>query len=378
MKIALVTVSSLPSVGGAEFVIHHLACQWSKQGHDVCVINAVTDQATHANGRYTVRRYRMLRGTERYGFHRFPFQWYAVRGLGRQLREWRPDFISAHLGYPTAHWLSLLRPMPRFVTTCHGGDLTPEPWGYRRVYGIDGMLRDALNASAAAIAISAHARQLMLELGVDDSKIVRIPNGVEWDRFQAKADFDLRGRLELPGRALVVLSVGRDHPAKAYETGLRAFAEVARRVPEAYYVMLGRGVSRRESLAAALEIRDRVRLCEGFHGPDLIGAYQQADIFFSSSVQEMFPLVVVEAMAAGLPAVVTNVSGSQDVVETGENGIVVQPGRPEEMAEALCRLLADGALRRRLGEAGREKARSYDWDTVSRRYLELAPGFPPT
>ena len=71
-----------------------LACQWSGQGHEVCVINAMTDRATDAAGPYSLRRYKMLRGTDRYGFHRFPFQWFVLRGLAKTLREFRPDFIS--------------------------------------------------------------------------------------------------------------------------------------------------------------------------------------------------------------------------------------------------------------------------------------------
>jgi len=210
----------------------------------------------------------------------------------------------------------------------------------------------------------------MEELGVVSNKIVDIPNGVEWGKFQEKATFDLRKKLQLPRDAIVVLTVGRQHQQKDYETGLRAFAQLAAGTRGVYYVILGRGTACWQRLAEELGVSTRVRLCEGLHGIELIGAYQQADVFFSPSIWEMFPLVVIEAMAAGLPAVVTNISGSQDAVKTNVNGIIVEPRQPGQMAEALGRLTADAGVRHQMGQASRELAERYDWRHISRMYID--------
>jgi glycosyltransferase involved in cell wall biosynthesis len=77
-------------------------------------------------------------------------------------------------------------------------------------------------------------------------------------------------------------------------------------------------------------------------------------------------------MAAGLPAVVTDVSGSQDVIVSEQNGFVVPPGDVEQMAVAIQRLVDDRALRKRFGEVNREKSELYRWDRISRLYLEHA------
>ncbi|NLU23056.1 MAG: glycosyltransferase family 4 protein [Phycisphaerae bacterium] len=352
--------------------MHHLACQWSRQGHEVCVMNTITDKATHPDATYSVKRFRMLRGTARFGYHRFPFQGFAVRSIAALLRDFRPDLVSAHFGYPTGVWLSRIRPLPRYLITCHGGELTKFYWGYRQRWNIDAILRDALNDSVGAIAISSHARKLMEEIGVRPDRILDIPNGVDLDKFKSRVDVNIREKLGLPADSLIILSVGRNHPQKAYGTGIRAFAKVAARAPQARYVIVGRWLEEWQPLVKELELEERVILCPGLYGDELIAMYQQADIFFSPSIWEMFALVVIEAMAAGLPAVVTNISGSQDAIHTGDNGIVVEPDRPDEMADALLQLIENAPLRRQMGTRNLERSKLYGWDRVSRQYIERA------
>jgi glycosyltransferase involved in cell wall biosynthesis len=369
MRIALVTISFLPKIGGAEFVIHNLASAWSRQGHEVCVLNPVTDSPSH-DAEYTVRKFYLPPSYLKFAPHRFPFSKCVGRSLKRHLQEFRPDFISAHFGYPLGVWLSKIQPTPRFLITCHGSELTKFAWGDRHIYRMDKVLSEALNKSAGAVAISRHARELMEELGVRPEKILDIPNGVDVRRFQKKVNFDLRESLGIPQDSTVVLSVGREHCQKAYDVGIRAFADVAGKNREALYIILGRGTRKWQGLVDELQLQDRVILHEGLSGDNLVGAYQQADIFFSPSAWEMMPLVVLEAMAAGLPLVVTNISGSQDMVETGHNGIVIEPDHTDDMADAILNLAEDRTLRERMRLANLSLAESYSWDRISRAYLD--------
>lgn len=371
MRIALITTSFLPRIGGAEFVVHHLAQQWCRQGHDVCVINNTTAEVTQPDALYSVQYYSTLRGWTRFGAHRWLYMWHGGRQLGQAIDAYRPDAISAHFGYPTAMWLARILPVPRFLITCHGPALNVTPRGPRQRFGIGDLVADSLNASVGSVAISSHARQVMESIGVRPDKIVDIPNGVDLERFKKPSGtFNLRNRFGLPDESLVILSVGRELWAKAYDKGIAAFAHVARQSKHVHYVVLGRGTSKWCPLAAELGIKGRVTFCEGLYGDELVGAYRQADIFFLPSIKELCPLVVPEAMAAGLPEVVTDVSGSQDMVHDGVNGFVVEPGSVEAMAAALERLILDEALRRRMGQAGLAESTRYGWDRISREYLE--------
>ena len=372
MKIALVTSSFLPRIGGAELVVHNLAQHWSLQGHEVCVFNALTDKAYMSEVKYSVSRYRLLRGSTRFGYHRFPFQQIAVRNLQRAITKFQPDFISAHFGYPVGVWLSQMNPIPRFLITCHGRELTKFSWGYRNIYKIDNFLTDALNKSSGAVAISSHARELMEEMGVIPENILDIPNGVDIRRFQKQVDFDFRSQFGISEDAKIILSVGREHPQKAFDRGIKAFSKISDKIPNTYYVILGRNTKIWQSLVNDLRLHNRVILCEGLQGDSLVGAYQQSDIFFSSSVWEMMPLVVLEALAAGLPLVVTDVSGSQDIVQTGENGIIVEPGRLDQMADALYQIISDESLRKNMAMENPNRAKYYSWDNICKLYLEHA------
>lgn len=373
MKIAVVTSSFLPNVGGAEFAVHYLAQEWSALGHSVVIFNHVTDEATHPEARYRARRYRLPPGSTRFGLHSRWTTYFANRHLGALLGDFAPDAISVHFAYPVGIWLSRLRPVPRFTVTPHGPALNETPQGPRQRYGIDAIVAASINAASHAIAISSHARDVMTRIGVDPSRIADIPNGAEVARFARVVEgFDLRRELRIPDDAIVVLSVGRETWAKDYRTGLEAFAAAVAQSPNLYYLLLGKGIGNAwTSLASDLGVAARVRFHDGLFGDQLVAAYQQSQIFFLPSCKELCPLVVPEAMAAGLPAVVTNVSGSQDMVVPNRNGFLAEPRDVAGLADGLVRLAADDALRARMGADSRERSARHDWGRIAAEYLDL-------
>ncbi len=369
MKIALVTTSFFPRVGGAELVVHNLAQEWSRKGHEVCVL-AANSKGDYSDLGYSVEKYWTPRSYLRIAPHRWPFCRYISSDIQKRLERIGADFISGHFGYPAGVWLSRIDPLPRFLVTCHGRELTKFDWGYRQKYNIDRILADALNKSAGAVAISSYARKLMEEIGVKKEIILDIPNGVDVNRFQKKSNFDLRSSFRIDKHAMVILSVGRNHAQKAYEDGIKAFAGMAAQMPDIRYLILGREATELAPMTEELHIRDKVILCNGLSGEDLVGAYQQADIFFSPSVWEMMPLVALEAIASGLPCVLTNVSGSQDLVVDGVNGYLVEPGEIADMTKRLLTVAQDKQLRERMSAYNLENSRNYSWDRISEKYLE--------
>lgn len=376
MRIALVSPSFLPHVGGAEFVAHSLAMAWGRQGHEVRVLNWVSNRATHPEATYSVSQFSLLRGAPRFGYHRFPFLQYTVLQLERLFADFAPDFVSGHMGYPTGPYLARCRPRIPYSLTCHGRDLTHFDWGYRNEYGIDDVMRRAMISSNGVVAISTYARRILEELGLPPQKIHDIPNGVDLARFSKPVKHDVRELIGIPSGTPLILSVGREHPQKAFAAGIRAFASVADRCQGAHYLILGRGTDANRALIQSLGLDDRVHTHPGLQGDELVGAYRSATVYFSPSIWEMMPLVVLESMAAGIPSVVTNVSGSQDLVVDGETGYVVEPGDEVAMADRLISILDSDALRNRLAGATSQRVLDYGWDRIAKRHLELveAPG----
>lgn len=181
----------------------------------------------------------------------------------------------------------------------------------------------------------------------------------------------IRRQLGVPADATVLLYVGRIAREKNIETLLLACAEAMREHPRAILVMVGDGPFREAArrLASALGIGDRVRF-EGFIArEDVDRYYAMADIFAFVSVTETQGLVVSEAIAYGLPAIVAQGGGASAAVTQGVNGFVVR-NQLEEITEAMLLLLRDTDVRAELAEGARQTA-TYDTAEMVRQVLEV-------
>jgi L-malate glycosyltransferase len=195
--------------------------------------------------------------------------------------------------------------------------------------------------------------------------ITMIYNGVDTDFFRPPA-----GNGNAPNPR--ILSIGRLSPDKDQETLIEAFRLVLQDHPNAELWLVGDG-PRRQYLEQRLQQLLPPRRATLIPGQaDIRPFLQQADLFVLSSVTEALPNVVLEAMAAGLPVVATNVGGLPELVLPGKTGWLVPPGDPARLAEAMGQLLADGDRRRDFGLAGRERVeRNFSFDRMVGRHEAL-------
>ena len=199
----------------------------------------------------------------------------------------------------------------------------------------------------------------LLAHGFPADRIVRIPNGVpllESARDDAERRLG-RSRLGLPEGPLL-LFVGRLNRHKGASDLIRAFPSLTRRFPGVTLALLGEGPLRGElsALAEALGVVSQVRLL-GERDPEPF--LRVADVFVLPTRGEGMSNALLEAMGAGLPCVATRVTGNVEVVTDGETGLLVEPGGPDALAQAIGRLLADPLWRGRLGEAARQRIRAH-------------------
>jgi glycosyltransferase involved in cell wall biosynthesis len=268
------------------------------------------------------------------------------------LRRLHPDVLHAHeLLSPTsaaivAKWL-LRRPI--LATVLRGG-LLGDLAKIRR--GWLGPLRKwlVLGSVDAFVVISKEIDRELQALGVPDAKRWFIPNGVDTERFRpatAEARRQLRAQLGLPEGKLVIFT-GRLEREKRVDLLLTLWPELRAYVPDAHLVVLGKG---------SLEAEYRKRAVEHVHFmggiTDVAPYLRAADVFVLPSVTEGLSVSMLEAMACGLPALVTQVGGASDVVVHRENGWLVPPGETEPLLEALITLLDSDQLRRLLGSRAR-------------------------
>jgi glycosyltransferase involved in cell wall biosynthesis len=163
--------------------------------------------------------------------------------------------------------------------------------------------------------------------------------------------------------------IGRLDPVKRIPDLLEAVRKLNGRVHLHIY---GEGARRPEleSLIAELDLKSSVTLHGSVARPQ--DAMSQIELLVLPSEAEGFGLVLIEAMAAGVPVVATNVPGIRDVVRDEETGLLVAPGAPGELARAIDRILSEPALRQRLvAAAGADVARRFTWDVVLPQYRQL-------
>lgn len=225
--------------------------------------------------------------------------------------------------------------------------------GPAEFYDVPGeRLAEKVRDADIVIAISNFARSQLMALVDDDhwSKIHIVHCGVDPDVFSPARPRDHGGPLR-------VLNISRLTPPKGNAVLLQAIAELRDRGVDAQAVIVGDGVCREalERSAMTLGIGDRVRFL-GAVGQDVIPAQlAEADVFCLPSFAEGVPVVLMEAMAMGVPVVATAIMGVPELVDHGTSGLLVSPGRADEVADALAELAGDPGRRAALGRAGRNK-----------------------
>jgi glycosyltransferase-like protein len=236
------------------------------------------------------------------------------------------------------------------------------------------------------LVVSEHWRKLLAE-GYDvDASVVR--NGVDPDRFGQGAPGDrerFRARAGPDENTFLILTVGGIEPRKGSITLLEAMAELMVRAngagPRPVLAVVGGHTffdyrAYRDSALARLpelglaEGRD-ILLLGTVSEADLGAWYRAADAFAFPSVKEGFGLVVLEALAAGLPVVASDIPVFAEYLEDGESALLVPPGDPTALATALHRLAGDPALRRQLAAGGRPLVDRFTWAASARSHAEI-------
>lgn len=210
----------------------------------------------------------------------------------------------------------------------------------------------------------------ILKGGLKDSKISVIPNAVEFDRF-ANAVAVNRAELGLSAAPLV-LFVGRLDPQKAPFILLEAFARLLQRHPDSQLLFVGDGPLRAEMTAWIT--RHTLDHCIRIAGwrPDVPELLKAADLLALPSLWEGMPNIVLEAMAAGLPVVVSRVEGTEELIRDGETGLLVTPGSTIELERQIEAILVDAELSKRLKNAAKQAVQTtFTMDRMVSAYEQL-------
>lgn len=383
LHIAIFTPTFLPKCSGAEVFHHNLAVRLVASGHRVTVM-APRNYVRQLRSRewhlpyglvpYPTKRLQRISRNCQLGF------WLNRRALTSLQRKHRFDVWHAFVLYPAgvafADWQQHSR-VPGLIRAV-GDDVSGLPSRGHEPH-VGAAIRARLPHAQAVVALSAEMADELAGLGIAPEKIRMISNAVAAERFEPSpaARQSARAELGIPDDAFVFLCVARNHPQKDFPTLFAAFHELRESLPgrDIRLVIAGRN-------AKNLPPQAGVHLCEfgadkPAHGvPEmppqrLVNLYLASDSFVLCSLLEGFSSAIVEAMASGLPLVVTDAPGIRGVVTGGKEGLMVPVRSPSALAAAMRSICEDAAQRERMSLNARATASGYDWPSVVASYESL-------
>lgn len=368
MRVAITTDSFRDGVGGVATAVAALARALRAAGHTVRIFTAA--DPSYAAVELDVAGFPALR------YERLPGGRVVVApvGLVRELSAFRPDVVHNHsmaaIGIQTlaaARWLGV-----PILGTCHvylAGFLGYAPLPLGRLPGMNAVAWRYTVVFFNRFPLVTTPSQVMVgELTAHGLRVPVVPvsNGVDTHLFRP-------GPRASNKDGVTILHVGRLSYEKNVDLLLRAFARMAGQCPAARLTIVGDGPDRDAlaRLAGELGLGERVRFTGFVPHEQLPALYRAADLFATASTIETQGLVVLEAMACGLPVIGVGALALPEAVRHGDNGLLAPVGDEAALAQCLAHLVSDVGLRKRMGMASRRLAEQHGLERVAAQYEGL-------
>ncbi|WP_068770972.1 glycosyltransferase family 4 protein [Termitidicoccus mucosus] len=378
--IILITHEFYPKRGGIATFAEEIACAAARLGHDVEVWAQAAPLDQEKPWPFKIRRL-TLKGTHDLGCQvRLGIELIRERRRLRHATVYMPE-PGPLLAMMYLQFISAFRPR-RLVLTVHGSEILR----FHRHPIIRPLARRLIDHASKVSVLTRFTRDLLcLRFPNARRKTILTPGALRvglsnTDHVPAPPSI-------LPpknGRA-VILTVGRLHPRKGQHHTLRALEmlppELHQKVEYWLVGTRGRGAFEKQLRATAAHAPFPVHFLGNIPNHELGAVYRRADIFAMTSINhgmsvEGFGLVYLEASAHGLPVVAHQVGGVPEAVIDGATGLLAPPDEPDRLVAAFERLIREPALRRRLGDAGRDWARRNTWDESARLLFSLPHAAP--
>ncbi len=358
-----------PGFGGIQKLSYGLCQALQQSGHDVTVIASAQrgdDEFDARSGLKTVRRpiNGMLRGA------------LAVGGaVCRVVRETRPDVVVATKWAPEGpgYMRAGIRGRVPLVLMGHGREFLPE--SHRPIRAC--VQRAVVRAASGAVVNSHYTMSQMVASGMPQDRVRVVHPGVDPDEFTASPDLNAaRQRMSWPDGP-TLLSIGRLIERKGVDTVISALPIIHKSLPDAHHVIIGSGPHEDSlrALASEIGVDDHVHFLGAVGDEQKSAAVQLCSAFVMPSRDiptappEGFGIVYLEANLCGKPVIAARTGGVEDAVEHGVNGLLIEPGSPEQVAAAAVALLGDADAAGAMGERGRERAlERFAWPVIAPQF----------
>lgn len=379
VKVLLVTDTYAPHVNGTAVFSYRLAQDLVRAGNKVYVAGP--------SRKFGHERYTHEPGVEVFGvpsiqffnyrFFRLDTIIFSKKKLRKFVEEINPDVIhmqqhfiigkevrkiAREKGIPTIgtnHFLpeNLLYFFPKFLQSWAKG------WGWREFLKVSGDVQ-------IMTAPTATAARIIEQIGFT-SKIIPVSNGIDLKRFNPKGDGDyLRKKLGIPKKK-TILYVGRLDREKRVELLIRAL-KLVRKTVDAQLLLVGPGLRAKKlkGLVKELGLTGQVIFVGYLPDEDMTNIYKVGDVFANAGTAELQCLAAMEAMASGLPIVVSDYKALPELVQHGKNGYLFHDDW-RDIAKYLTRILSDGKLRAKMGKKSLQMIKEHSVDKTVETYTML-------
>lgn len=372
-----------PAPGGVPVQAYLLAKELVRRGHEVVVVttdsfdNSDVPGLFHRSQAHKLRRYENINGIKVYRYptlHRF----YGLILTQPMLKLLEPaDVILAHglFHLNTSLQGALVAKLKEEHLILNVHDATISPFNTVYAHAYMALYRRTLGRLLLYLAnkVIVPTPTIVGSLNglVYPGKVEVIPNGIDLDMFNGGDPNSFKEKF-FPSADFMVLYVGRLAKEKGIQYLIQAAPFILRRFPNTSFVVAGTDdgyMSTLRKLAFELHVAHSFVFTGPLSQEDLVSAYKAADVFALPSELEAFGIVLVEAMACGIPIVASNYGGIRHVARNGVTGLLFRLGDAKQLAEKIILLLSDKNIRLKLGERGRMVARQlYSIKRVTDQY----------
>jgi glycosyltransferase involved in cell wall biosynthesis len=358
MKILHVTKKYPDIMGGDSTVVAGLAKYQKKMGHQVYILTSNCSEVRESS---EVAKYGLKIDSinlDRINLRRIISLFILFFYLFFYLKRIKPDIVHSHspdLGFILSIYCKLYR-IP-IINTYHGISFNDK--GY---FFIKRKLEEFLIKYSNFNKIIIKDKSSLNDFRKLKIKNVDyLPNGIDLELFQQK-----RHKIN---RKTIFLFAGRIEKEKGLDYLIHAVNKLRKKEKGFEVLLIGKGLDQEyfQELVTSLKLDDYIKFLGEKNKDEVIDYYFRSDVFISPSLHESFPVTVLEAWAAKLPVIISDVGGVSTICKDKENAIIIPPKDPKKISEAMSALIKDPKLRKKLGENGRKIVeKNYGWDKIAK------------
>ena len=361
MKIAIMISLFLPKwIGGTETATYNIAKYLAKNGHEVHIITSLDEGLPNISieNNFFIHRvfWKRTYKTGPIGFtlRLIYYKFFLIR-MFLKIKEINPDIVHSQ-----SMWTSIPGYMAKkvlkkpYVLYCRGSDV------YLSAMPLKLIEKKMIKNADAVIGLTDDMKRVIQKKY--DRDVFVIPNGIDVLKFKNNS------KHKSASESRLILYVGRLHPVKGIKYLIQSMTKIIERNPNAKLLIVGEGEDKNKlvQLVRDLNLSDYISFKEHVLNDEIPQIMSSADIFVLPSLSESFGIVLIEAMACGLPIVATNVGGIPSIVKDNINGFLVDTKNSDMISEKVLCLLNNYSLMHGIAETNKKSALKYNWSNTAK------------